>query len=88
MNLLLTLERFCCRNLRQTCEARGFDKADLGPDEYEMKLSDSEIQSAHMKELDRVKSELARTKNETDTLKMRVSLRSSGKTRQNLCQWG
>ncbi|KAK7100698.1 coiled-coil domain-containing protein 78-like isoform X2 [Littorina saxatilis] len=62
------------RNLRQTCEARGFDKADLGPDEYEMKLSDSEIQSAHMKELDRVKSELARTKNETDTLKMRYGL--------------
>ncbi|KAH9489306.1 Coiled-coil domain-containing protein 78 [Bulinus truncatus] len=62
------------RNLRQTCEARGFDRADLGPDEYELKLGDTEIQSSHLKELDKAKTELNRAKNELDAVKLRYGL--------------
>ncbi|KAK6989402.1 Coiled-coil domain-containing protein 78, partial [Biomphalaria glabrata] len=61
-------------NLRQTCEARGFDRADLGPDEYELKLGDTEIQSSHLKELDKAKTELNRAKNELDAVKLRYGL--------------
>ncbi|XP_059155253.1 coiled-coil domain-containing protein 78-like [Physella acuta] len=62
------------RNLRQTCEARGFDRADLGPDENDLKLGDTEIQSSHLKELDKTKSELNRAKNELDAVKLRYGL--------------
>uniref|UniRef100_A0A0B6ZHZ4 DUF4472 domain-containing protein n=2 Tax=Arion vulgaris TaxID=1028688 RepID=A0A0B6ZHZ4_9EUPU len=62
------------RNLRQTCEARGFDRADLGPDENEMKLGETEIQSSHLKELDKTKSDLAKAKSELDTMKLRYGL--------------
>ncbi|CAG5116404.1 unnamed protein product [Candidula unifasciata] len=62
------------RNLRQTCEARGFDRADLGPDETELKLGDTEIQSSHLKELDKTKSELAKLRSEMDAMKLRYGL--------------
>ncbi|BFZ17066.1 hypothetical protein BsWGS_20104 [Bradybaena similaris] len=62
------------RNLRQTCEARGFDRADLGPEETELKLGDTEIQSSHLKELDKTKSELAKVRSEMDNMKLRYGL--------------
>ncbi|KAL8606496.1 hypothetical protein ACOMHN_037727 [Nucella lapillus] len=62
------------RNLRQTCEARGFDKEDLGPDETMLRLSDTDIQTSHLKELDKLKGELSRNRGELDTLKMRYGL--------------
>ncbi|CAL1535455.1 unnamed protein product, partial [Lymnaea stagnalis] len=61
------------RNLRQTCEARGFDRTDLGPDEYDLKLDDTEIQSSHLKELDKTKTELSKAKTELDAVKLRVN---------------
>lgn len=67
------------RNLRQTCEMRGFEVADLGPDEYELKLSEQEVQTSHLRELDRVRGELAKTKNDLDALKMRYGLFGEGK---------
>ncbi|XP_025111597.1 coiled-coil domain-containing protein 78-like isoform X1 [Pomacea canaliculata] len=62
------------RNLRQTCEARNFDAADLGPDENELKLSDTEIQTSHLREVDRVKGELAKVRNDLDALKLRYGI--------------
>ncbi|XP_005089165.1 coiled-coil domain-containing protein 78 [Aplysia californica] len=62
------------RNLRQTCEARGFDRVDLGPGEDELRLGDSEVQSSHLKELDRTKGELGKVKNELDAVKLRYGL--------------
>ena len=63
----------CSRNLRQICEARGFENSDLGPDEHEIKLSDFEIESSHLRELDKVNKELVHVKNELDAMKIKVS---------------
>ncbi|XP_041358708.1 coiled-coil domain-containing protein 78-like [Gigantopelta aegis] len=62
------------RNLRQTCEARGMTDIDLGPDEYTLKLSDSELSSSHLKEVSRLNAELARTRGDVDSIKLRYGL--------------
>ncbi|GFO36651.1 coiled-coil domain-containing protein 78-like isoform x1 [Plakobranchus ocellatus] len=61
-------------NLRQTCEARGFERVDLGPDENELRLGDTEIQSSHLKELDKTKGDLGKVKNELDAIKLKYGL--------------
>ncbi|RUS87317.1 hypothetical protein EGW08_004929, partial [Elysia chlorotica] len=62
------------RNLRQTCEARGFERVDLGPDETELRLGDTELQSSHLKELDKAKGDLGKLKNELDAIKLKYGL--------------
>lgn len=63
-----------CRNLRQTCENRGIDTVDMGPDALAINLTDGEIQSAHLKEIGRLQSELNNYRNDLDGLKVKVSL--------------
>lgn len=48
--------------LRLQCEQRGMDDIDLGPDEQELHMSESEVASSHMREIARLKNELNTSK--------------------------
>ncbi|ESP05627.1 hypothetical protein LOTGIDRAFT_102894 [Lottia gigantea] len=61
------------RNMRQLCEARGISEADMGPDEHHLNLSDADIQSAHLKEIGRLKAELSNMRSDSESHKIRVS---------------
>lgn len=49
------------------------DDIDLGPDEHELQLSSSEIESANFKEIARLKRELQKNHGHIDSVKLRVS---------------
>ncbi|XP_048255724.1 coiled-coil domain-containing protein 78-like isoform X2 [Haliotis rufescens] len=61
-------------NLRQTCENRGIDTVDMGPDALAINLTDGEIQSAHLKEIGRLQSELNNYRNDLDGLKVKFGV--------------
>lgn len=61
------------RRLRLTAEARGIEPVDLGPDEHQLNLGEGEVKSGHLREIGRLKAELADRKSELDRLKKKVS---------------
>ncbi|XP_033737575.1 coiled-coil domain-containing protein 78-like isoform X1 [Pecten maximus] len=57
------------RNLRLMCQERGIDDLDMGPDEQEITMTDSEMTSANLREIARLKTELNKTKQNASNLK-------------------
>ncbi|XP_060564516.1 coiled-coil domain-containing protein 78-like [Ruditapes philippinarum] len=57
------------RNLRLTCEQRGMDPVDLGPDENKLNMSDSDITTNHLKEINRLKSERDDLRDQLNSIK-------------------
>ena len=68
------------RSLRLQCEQRGLDDIDMGPDEHQLNISDTEIQSAHLREISRLKSEATQLKSDLDTIKTKVIYAPAGIT--------
>lgn len=66
------------RNLRLTCEQRGIEAIDLGPDEHKLSFTDSEVTSNHLKEINRLKSERDELRDQLNSMKNKVLL---------LCIW-
>lgn len=62
------------RNLRLQSEQRGIDDIDMGPDETELKLNESEIDSANLREITRLKTTNNELRKTLDNMKMRVSI--------------
>ncbi|XP_078318069.1 coiled-coil domain-containing protein 78-like isoform X2 [Crassostrea virginica] len=62
------------RNLRLQCEERGLDDIDMGPDETELKLSDSEINSSNLREITRLKGENNKLKQTLDNYKSKFGV--------------
>ncbi|KAL4235904.1 hypothetical protein ACF0H5_004294 [Mactra antiquata] len=62
------------RDLRLLCEQRGIDPIDLGPDEHKLSLSDPEITSNHLKEINRLKSEREELRDQLSSLKNKFGL--------------
>ena len=60
------------RELREQVEARGFDDLDLGPDEHQLMMTDSQLHSSQQREISKLKKNLHHTKNELESLKIRV----------------
>lgn len=71
---LLRNSFFFKRNLRLQCEERGLDDIDMGPDETELKLSDSEINSSNLREITRLKGEVNRLRQTTENYKNKVRI--------------
>lgn len=65
---------FFKRNLRLQCEERGLDDIDMGPDETELKLSDSEINSSNLREITRLKGEVNRLRQTMENYKNKVRI--------------
>lgn len=63
-----------CRNLRQLCEQRGFEDADMGPDEHEVVMSDTEIQAAQNRENNRLRAQINKLKNDLAAIRVKVCL--------------
>lgn len=62
------------RNLRLQAEQRGIDDIDMGPDETELKLTESEIDSANLREITRLKTTNNELKKKLDTLKIKYGV--------------
>ncbi|XP_053394092.1 coiled-coil domain-containing protein 78-like isoform X2 [Mercenaria mercenaria] len=62
------------RNLRLTCEQRGIDPIDLGPDEHKLSMSDSDITTNHLKEINRLKSERDEIRDQLNSMKNKYGL--------------
>ena len=62
--------------MRLQCEERGLDDIDMGPDETELKLSDSEINSSNLREITRLKGENNKLKQTLDNYKSKVNMMS------------
>lgn len=62
------------RNLRLTCEQRGIETVDLGPDEHKLSLTDSEVTSNHLKEINRLKSERDELRDQLNSMKNKYGL--------------
>lgn len=62
------------RRLRLTAEARGIEPVDLGPDEHQLNPGEGEVKSGHLREIGRLKAELADRKSELDRLKKKYGL--------------
>ena len=59
--------------MRLQCEQRGIDDIDMGPDETELKLTESEIDSANLREITRLKTTNNEMRKKLDNLKIKVS---------------
>ena len=59
--------------MRLTAEARGIEEDDLGPDEQHLNLDESEVTSGHLREINRLKTELTSKKADLDSIKLKVS---------------
>ena len=60
------------RKQRLTAEARGIEPIDLGPDEHQLKLDEGEVKSGHLREINRLKTELTDRNAELGGLKKKV----------------
>ncbi|KAK6188499.1 hypothetical protein SNE40_004662 [Patella caerulea] len=76
------------RNLRQLCESRGVSEAEMGPDEHHMSLGDAEIQSAHLKEIARLKAEMSNVRSDYESTKIRSGGYSGDKDDGGGDTWG
>jgi len=56
------------------CEQKGIDAVDMGPDEHKISLTDTEITSNHLREINRLKSEREDMRDQLNSMKNRVSL--------------
>ncbi|XP_071137257.1 coiled-coil domain-containing protein 78-like [Mytilus edulis] len=63
------------RNLRLQSEQRGIDDIDMGPDETELKLNESEIDSANLREITRLKTTNNELRKTLDNMKMRYGVK-------------
>ena len=61
-----------CRNLRLVSEQRGIDPVDMGPDEHKLRLSESELSSGHLKEINRLKGERDELRAQLSNVKHKV----------------
>lgn len=62
------------RKQRLTAEARGIEPIDLGPDEHQLKLDEGEVKSGHLREINRLKTELTDRNAELGGLKKKYGL--------------
>ena len=62
------------RDIRQVMESYDLDGLDLGPDEHELQMPDSELISAQQKEINRLRQDLHQTSNELETVELRVCM--------------
>lgn len=62
------------RNLRLQAEQRGIDDIDMGPDETELKLTESEIDSANLREITRLKTTNNEMRKKLDSLKIKYGV--------------
>ncbi|XP_052274268.1 coiled-coil domain-containing protein 78-like isoform X2 [Dreissena polymorpha] len=62
------------RNIRLICEQRGVDPVDLGPDEHKLSLTESEVTSNHLKEINRLKGDREELRMQLNSLKNKFGL--------------
>jgi len=63
---------YLCRSLRLLCEQRGISSDDMGPDEHKMNLTDSDVTSNHLKEINRLKGERDELRTQLNSLRNKV----------------